>query len=749
MSWLDPFRNLRKPKTTGPPAGRSGRAHTDGFLELEELNLDLQGLSGLRIYDEMWRTHADVRRSLSMVCNPLIAGTWTVEPYGGDEADEKALEHAEFVRWWLFDFLRPGFKLHLAEAVPLFTRAGFAPFEVIWRAGTWNGRPILAPRKLDVRLPRTIQRWFEDELGDLTEIEQFVAADPARVRAGLESGLVRIKAQDLVYYRVGAEGNNWEGVSLLRPAYRHWYILEKIERLDAIAQERESTGIPVVYPPANKADDPVLDDIAAELAKLKAGEEAWIIMPGPHAQDLSENAAVEGWRLDILGFSGGSGGSTRDPTKSMSYHRDAIAAAVVAEFMRLGQAGEGARATADVQQDPFYAGVEALADIVLSPWNDELIPRLIALNFDDADGAPRVVMDNADSTSLSDLASFVQNLVSAQALVPDPPLEDWLRERGGMPPADPEERARREQERDEDRELDVASREKDLAADDGAQPPKNPKQKAKAKTAAGRGGDTFRRGSRELRDWEQQISLDDIEDALEGAKERLVSAGREAAFALAREITGQLAAEQPVRVDHTDLEDAIADELGALYELGRQTVANELALQGADRRVYSFDREDIEAGAIRRRARIAARAITSRIVQTIARLVLGGRKTTYELHQAAETEALAGLKAEAQVNAAPVLNLGRADEADSRANEIRGSRYTSILDANRCEPCAHADDDVLRPLTDPVRLRHRPPNPDCYGGDRCRCIEFFELRREAAPSFAGEDPDAFEWRKLL
>jgi hypothetical protein len=86
------------------------------------------------------------------------------------------------------------------------------------------------------------------------------------------------------------------------------------------------------------------------------------------------------------------------------------------------------------------------------------------------------------------------------------------------------------------------------------------------------------------------------------------------------------------------------------------------------------------------------------------------------------------------MNAAAAVNEGRSDEADSRADEIKGAYYTSLLDKASCDRCSAADDDVLRSLDDPVRLARKPPNRDCLGGDRCRCLEAFVIKDEAAPS---------------
>ena len=84
--------------------------------------------------------------------------------------------------------------------------------------------------------------------------------------------------------------------------------------------------------------------------------------------------------------------------------------------------------------------------------------------------------------------------------------------------------------------------------------------------------------------------------------------------------------------------------------------------------------------------------------------------------------------------AAPALNQGRSDQADELGDEIAGTYYTSILDNNRCGDCKVADDDVLRPLDNPIRLARKPPNIECDGGGRCRCMEAFILKSEAAPS---------------
>lgn len=68
-----------------------------------------------------------------------------------------------------------------------------------------------------------------------------------------------------------------------------------------------------------------------------------------------------------------------------------------------------------------------------------------------------------------------------------------------------------------------------------------------------------------------------------------------------------------------------------------------------------------------------------------------------------------------------VINLGREDEAENRRDEWGRVEYSALLDQNVCGPCASEDgqsstsEDDLQPA----------PNPECEGGDWCRCFHIF------------------------
>lgn len=480
MSLLD---RLKRKPATSPALSDSGRNHIGGFLALEELNHALQGTQGLEIYDTMYRTDPDIHRSARVCINPILAADFSVNPAGGKDADDQARQVAEDLAWALAigddsennAEVRTPLNAHFAETLPVLIRSGFCPSEVTWTATKRDGRDLLIPRKFGLRLPRTIQRWPQDDDGDLTAIQQFT----------LRKGWVTIPREDLLYYRVGAEGDNWEGVSMLRPCYKPWFIKDKIERLDAIAQEREAVGLPVVFPPSNAVDAGVLNKLEEDLAALRAGELAYLIMPGPDAQHPDANGI--GWTFRIEGLAGSEGG--RDPHPSLMYYKDAIAAAFVEEFLRLGQGKTGARATSDTQKEPFVQACQALAELPLQEINSTLVPRFVAVNYGPDVALPKITCSLSEA-ALSDLRDYVSTLATAGAIHADDDLEDHLRRKGDLPAADPEARKLRKEQEQKAQEAEIKQTE--MAGQHPPEPPLRPGDKGtdKKTTVAGPEGKT-------------------------------------------------------------------------------------------------------------------------------------------------------------------------------------------------------------------------------------------------------------------
>jgi hypothetical protein len=144
-----------------------------------------------------------------------------------------------------------------------------------------------------------------------------------------------------------------------------------------------------------------------------------------------------------------------------------------------------------------------------------------------------------------------------------------------------------------------------------------------------------------------------------------------------------------------------------------------------------LDADALEPGdEIRRRADLAADLVTTVVTTAIQKYqLLKPDATEDELAAIGEAAGKGALRSEAMEHASALVAIGREDEARAHEDLIAGVIYVSALDKNRCEACAKADDGKVRALDDPDRIT--PPNPDCKGGGRCRCMQFYVLKDEA------------------
>jgi hypothetical protein len=113
--------------------------------------------------------------------------------------------------------------------------------------------------------------------------------------------------------------------------------------------------------------------------------------------------------------------------------------------------------------------------------------------------------------------------------------------------------------------------------------------------------------------------------------------------------------------------------------------------------------------------------VQSRIIDAAARHALLGQSGINLITTVANelsTGSVAYIDRASRGLANRVINIGRSDEAEARSDEWERVEYSALLDQNVCEPCAAEDgqsagnEDDLQPA----------PNPDCAGGDWCRCF---------------------------
>lgn len=453
------------------PKGATGTINMRGYLVSSEYNPALRGEAALLVWDEMARSDASVRESIGHITAPIKNARWSI--VAPDDPTDEEIEQAEFVRAALFDWMRQPFLEFLDEALD-FTVYGHYVFETVYevqqksltvptfeeesreskvleaafappgpaptpmgkRGGEKGIEPPTKPepkalpprdyviwRRFAPRLPKTITEWKVDEFEELVSIRQQVWKDESYTE-------VDIPAESLFVISFAKRGAEWTGTSMLRSAYKAWYLKAVVERIAGIAYERHGVGVPVAYLPRDRdSDEAVADEIEEMLQNLRAGEFSYLLFPGPKAQGNQP-----GYTFEIVSPPSG----IPDFTPILEYLRGEIKAAVLARFSELGHTGQGARATANVQAEVWYNALHAVARFFEDSM-DLPIKKLVDMNYSGVERYPRLHASGIESRNLLEFAQAVSLLSNAKVLFPDTPTRDWVRDTIDAPKENPEE----------------------------------------------------------------------------------------------------------------------------------------------------------------------------------------------------------------------------------------------------------------------------------------------------------------------
>jgi hypothetical protein len=377
-----------------------------------ETTPELQWPQSITVYDQMRRQDAQVASVLRAVSLPVRRTPWRIDPAGA---------RARVVQLVADDLGLPivgknpkppprtrdrfSWSEHLSQAL-LMLPFGHMFFEQVYRVDGGGDRAHL--RKLAPRMPRTIERVDVAADGGLISITQYGST-------GTREQPRPIPVDRLVGYVHDREGGNWLGSSLLRPAYKHWLIKDRLLRVQAQTIERNGMGVPLYEGADGEAD------LSAGLAMAKA----W------RAGESSGSAIPFGAKMRLLGVEG----VLPDANPAIRYHDEQIARAVLAHFLNLGtQTGSWALGTTFA--DFFTLSLQTLAQQIADTATQHVVEDLVDVNFGENEPAPRVVFDEIGSRQAA-TAQALKALADAGLIDPDEVLKQGVRQQYGLPPVDP------------------------------------------------------------------------------------------------------------------------------------------------------------------------------------------------------------------------------------------------------------------------------------------------------------------------
>lgn len=429
MSILDRFRrdNAAAPAPAGSVLGTDGEPWWATFVGGgPDENPELTGNLKFDVYDRMAISDYACKALLWMHELPIAGAVWDFEPVTSDPFDELV---AEACRW---QFGVHGYEGQLARSwkatlrqKQLKNRYGAMFEEIIWAADTVEfvpkgdsgaARTLRPITRLAPRSPRTIRSVdFKD--GEIQKITQNVS-NTAPIPGGRD-------ARKLIYGVVDERPGRWDGTSLLRAAWGPWKLKTELMIAAGIAWDRWASGIPVVrYPAGGGANE---EAKANEFGRaIRNHERSYLSFAGPPPDAQNPN----GWDLEIKGGPG----NLPDPVDLMKHYDLAILWCGLLQWMGIATSSRtGARATAQVQDEPYYMAIELEADDLAVEMQRQDVRYFVDVNFGTEIPAPKLTVSKIQSEDVAALATTLSNFKLAGLDFSDIDTQNDIRERLHLP----------------------------------------------------------------------------------------------------------------------------------------------------------------------------------------------------------------------------------------------------------------------------------------------------------------------------
>ena len=396
----------------------------------EEYNHKLAGQNGLTVYDEMRKSDAQVHASLLAIELPIRSTIWSIESGCTIDGEDETITNSDteiqkFIETALFESMHVTWDDLLRQILTMCT-FGFSIFEKVY----WMDGDKIVLKNLAQRLARTVYKWNRQEDGRYGITQMVYMNDEGK------DFNIELPADKIIVFTFRREGDNMEGISILRSAYKHWYIKDTLYKLDAVKHERQAVGIPVITLPAvhEESDETEAEDI---LMNLRATEKSFVVLPSPE------------WKFE---FAQMGGSTTVDTEKSINHHNSQIVQNILAGFLDLGKAGAGwSYALSEDQSSLFLLSLTALANQICDIFNRDIIPELVDLNFTLSEWQkyPKLTFQKLGEVKYNELASSLSTLTSSGLLTPDHETEEYVRKVFDLPKKEEEEELEMDQEEED------------------------------------------------------------------------------------------------------------------------------------------------------------------------------------------------------------------------------------------------------------------------------------------------------------
>lgn len=407
--------------------GVAGAYQPSHQLKQDEFIRELRGLNAMRKYREMRENDPIVGAILTAMDMMIRSVDWKFIPAEGPKAEE-GKQFAEEV----FEDMEHSFEEFVSEVMSLLPY-GFSVFENVFKrrtSGVYKDGKI-GIKKLAPRAQYTIDRFNVTRAGEILGVFQ---------RPQYGASEIYIPSGKMLLFRTSSINNDPSGRSVLRNAYISYHYVSHLQRIEAIAIEREMNGLPVgkvpasyMAPDADEGKKAFVATYSRILRDIRNNEQAFIMLPSdPFENDNGSLSQTPKVSFELVASKG-----TRDIdiNKVINRHQQNIARTVLADFIMLGQTERGSFAMSKSKSDLFLRSIEGYTKSIVAVINRDLMPRLWALNGFNMEDMPKITCGNVAPPDLDELGRYITRIanVNENLFVDNPLLDDALLEAADLP----------------------------------------------------------------------------------------------------------------------------------------------------------------------------------------------------------------------------------------------------------------------------------------------------------------------------
>lgn len=398
-------KNVRGVEVKVLEIGSTGTEIYAGYLAEEYLK-ELTGKEWADKVDMMRRSDANVRMVLNAIKLPLKSSPWNITTKEKTEAAELQKKLFEKI---LFQDLNKSFTQLVGEILTCL-EFGYSIFDITHavkkddEVGGYNGLKSLAYRS-----QRTIDRWNLNDSADLETVTQIAYGD--------EGGSYELDARFLLYFAPEREGDNFEGISVLRACYGPWFRKNEFLKKLAIGIEKFAVPTAVLTVPEGTEGKPEMAAAKKALQCYTSGSTNYLILPKGFELTFN-NVSVDVEKI----------------RSAINAENQEMVNSILASFLLLGQNGAGSLALSGTLSDFFSQTIQYIADHISEQFERKIFKPLCQMNFGNDKVLVELTCDGLEHRANEAWATMVNGFISSGAIKADEDLEVNLREKLKLPP---------------------------------------------------------------------------------------------------------------------------------------------------------------------------------------------------------------------------------------------------------------------------------------------------------------------------